>query len=173
MRWSTTVSRLRARTVIRWLTLAGWPIHVVFGVATAATAVLAFLFDQAAIVGALLGVAAHYVFGLCASFAIHELGHAVVLQRAPGVTAITLERTLLRISVRPHGSIRGRDAFLSALAGPLLCTAIGVVLWLVAPHLMLHFWFLLHALFLTPAFSDGRILVVGARSWDRSISRRS
>ncbi|WP_136055185.1 hypothetical protein [Microbacterium sp. K24] len=173
MTWSTTVSGLRARAVLRWLALAAWPMHLVFGASMAAATAVAIVFDQPGILGALRAVGVHYVFGLCASFAIHELGHAVVLQRAPGVTAITLERTLLRISVRPHGSIRGRDAFLSALAGPLLCTAIGVVLWLVAPHLMLHFWFLLHALFLTPAFSDGRILVVGARSWDRSISRRS
>ncbi|WP_223624589.1 hypothetical protein [Microbacterium sp. EST19A] len=172
MTWATTVSGLRARAVLRWLALAAWPMHLVFGASMAAATAVAIVFDQPGILDALLAVGVHYVCGLCASFAIHELGHAVVLCRAPGVTAITLERTLLRISVRPHGSIRGRDAFLSALAGPLLCTAIGVVLWLVAPHLLLHPWFLLHALFLTPAFSDGRILVVGARSWDRSISRK-
>lgn len=171
--WSTTVRGFRARAVLRWLALAAWPMHLLFGASMATATAVAIVFDQPGILDALLAVGVHYVCGLCASFAIHELGHAVVLLRAPGVTAITLERTLLRISVRPHGSIRGRDAFLSALAGPLLCTAIGVVLWLVAPHLMLHFWFLLHALFLTPAFSDGRILAVGARSWDRSISRKS
>lgn len=171
--WSTTVSVLRARTVIRWLALAAWPMHLVFGASMSAATAVAIVFDQPGILGALLTVGVHYVCGLCASFALHELGHAAVLRSAPGVTAITLERTLLRISVRPHGSIRGRDAFLCALAGPLLCTAIGVVLWLILPQLLLHFWFLIHALFLTPAFSDGRILIVGARSWDRSISRTS
>lgn len=170
--WSTTVRGLRARTVIRWLAFAAWPMHLVFGASMAAATAVAIVFDQPGILGALLTVGVHYVFGLCASFALHELGHAVVLLRAPGVTAITLERTLLRISVRPHGSIRGRDGFLTALAGPLLCTGIGIVLWLVLPHLQLHPWFLLHALFLTPAFNDGRLLIAGARTWEISISRK-
>lgn len=169
--WSTTVRGLRARTVIRWLALAAWPMHLVFGESMAAATAVVIVFDQLGILSALLAVGVHYVCGLCASFAIHELGHAVVLLKAPGVTAITLERTLLRISVRPCGSIRGRDAFLSALAGPLLCTAIGVVLWFAAPHLLLHPWFLAHALFATPAFNDGRVLLVAARSWNLTVSR--
>ena len=87
--WSTTVSVLRARTVIRWLALAAWPMHLVFGASMAAATAVAIGFDQPGILGGLLTVGVHYVCGLCASFAIHELGHAVVLRRAPGVTAIT------------------------------------------------------------------------------------
>ncbi|MCE0509598.1 hypothetical protein V8Z69_14785 [Microbacterium aurugineum] len=165
--WSTTVTGLRPRTVIRWLSLAVWPVNLVFGTSMAAASAAAIVFDQPGILGALLVVGMHYVCGLCASFAIHELGHAILLSWSPGVTTITLERTLLRISVRPHGSIRGRDAFLTAVAGPSLCVVIGMLLWLAVPHVQLQGWFLFHALFLTPAFNDGRIMLIGARSWNR------
>lgn len=169
MTWSRTVGSLGARAVIRWLALAGWPVHLAFGVSTAATLVLAVSLDQPGVASALLAVTVHYLFGLCASFAIHELSHAVTLTRAPGVTAVTLERTLLRISVRPHGSIRGRDAFLCASLGPLTCVAVGALLWGLAPQLLVHVWYLGHAVFLTPVFPDGRIMIVAARCWNRVI----
>ncbi|KJQ53238.1 hypothetical protein [Microbacterium sp. SA39] len=173
MRWSTTVSRLGARVVIRWLALAAWPVHLVFAVVIGSSLILAVALDQPLIVDALLVVAAHYVVGLCASFALHELVHAVVLMKAPGVCAVTLERTALRISVRPLGEVRGRDAFIGAASGPACCVGLGLLLWAIAPNLLLHPWHLLHAVFLTPVFHDGRIMIVSARSWNRVVFRES
>ena len=62
---------------------------------------------------------------------MHELGHLAVLSRTRGVGGLTLERSILRISVRPHGSLRSRDAALAAVSGPGCCVVVGVVLWIV------------------------------------------
>lgn len=169
--WSTTVRRLRPRVVLRWLLLAGWPVHVVFATTTAATLAFALLSDQPAIGDAVGAVALHYALGLWASFAVHELGHAALLMTAPGVTAVTLQRTALRISITPHGRMLGRDAFLTALCGPGCCVVIGVVLWLTLPQLLLHVWYLAQAVFLTPVFSDGRTLLRGIGAWSRPLER--
>lgn len=169
--WSTTVRRLRPRVVLRWLLLAGWPVHVVFATTTAATLAFAIVSDQPAIGGAVGALVVHYVFGLWASFAVHELGHAALLMTAPGVTAVSLQRTALRISITPHGTMLGRDAFLTALCGPGCCVVIGVALWLLLPHPLLHVWYLAHAVFLTPVFADGRTLWRGIGAWSRPVER--
>lgn len=138
-------------------------------VASTATLALAFATDQPAVTIAILALIAHDVLGLWGSFAIHELGHALVLTYAQGVSAITMERNHWRLSVTPHGTISGRDVFVAAVVGPGCCVAIGVVLWICAPHLMLHVWYLAHALFLTPLFNDGRALIVSSRRWNERL----
>ncbi|GGM38830.1 hypothetical protein [Microbacterium saperdae] len=163
--WSRAVDRIRPRTALRWLLPAAWPVRLTFGAAAATTLLVAALTTQPAIGLAVVIVITHDVFGLWASFAIHELGHAVVLGTAPGVSAITLERTSLRLSVTPHGSILGRDAFLAAVLGPLCCVAIGLLLWALAPQSFLHIWYLVHGVFLTPLFSDGRTMLRAAAAW--------
>ena len=161
--WSVRASRVDAGLVCRWLVLAAWPMHVVFATLTAATVALGIVTEQAAIVSAAMALAVHYAIGLGGSFAVHELGHLVLLSRARGVTAVTLERSLWRTSIRPHGEIRDGHAALSALAGPGACIAVGCVLWLVAPGPALHGWYLAHSVFLLPVFNDGRLLLSVAR----------
>lgn len=162
--WSVRASRMDAGLVCRWLVLAAWPMHVVFAVLLTITLCLGTLTEQGAIVGAALTLAVHYVFGLCGSFALHELGHLVVLSRATGVTAVTLERSLWRTSISPHGRVRDRDAVLAAVAGPGACIVAGATLWALAPGLHLQGWHLAHAVFLIPIFNDGRTLWSVSRS---------
>ena len=164
--WSATVPRLGVRTALAWLAPAAWPVQAALAITAAATVLLAYATGQPAIAIAALILMAHDVLGLWGSFAIHELGHALVLGRARGVAAITVERGLLRLSVTPHGSILGRDAFLAAAVGPGCCVAIGLLLWACAPHTMLHAWYLAHAVFLTPLFNDGRTLIRSSRRWN-------
>lgn len=167
--WAATVDRLTAGATARWLLPAGWPGHLALAVCVSATGVFAIITSQSAVVTALLTLCLHYIVGLCGSFALHELGHALVLLRADGGTSVTLERTAWRISVRATGAIRGRDAFLAALAGPGGCAVAGGILLLACPHALLHVWFFAHAVFLLPVFGDGRALISGARRWDRRL----
>ncbi|MFS0912157.1 hypothetical protein AB3M89_10225 [Microbacterium sp. 179-I 3D2 NHS] len=145
--------------------MAGWPLHALFAAASAGALVFAQLTGQPAVVDALLVLALHYVVGVWAGYAVHELGHAAALSRSPGVTALTLERSLLRVSVVPHGSLSGREAFIGAVSGPLSCVAIGAVLWMLVPQVHLHGWYLMHAIFLTPVFADGRVALRSLRHW--------
>lgn len=165
--WAETIDRLTAGATARWLLPAGWPGHLAFAVCVSATGAFAIIMSQPAVVAALLTLCMHYIVGLCGSFALHELGHALVLIRADGVTGVTLERTAWRISVRASGAIRGRAAFVAALAGPGGCAATGGILLLACPHALLHVWFFAHAVFLLPVFGDGRALISGARRWGR------
>lgn len=167
--WTATVRTVGPRTGAGWLLLAAWPVRLVFVAIAGATLAFAFATGQPMIGLAALFLFAHDLLGLWGSFAIHELGHAVVLMNAHGVSAVTLERSLLRLSITPHGSIRGRDAFLAAAFGPACCIAIGVGLWLAVPHLFLHVWYLGHAIFLLPVFGDGRTLAASARRWNDRI----
>lgn len=162
--WSARAERIGAGVVCRWLLLAGWPIHLTFGALVAATAVLGAVTAQPGITHGVAALAAHYVFGLCCSFALHELGHLLVLSRADDVTAITVERTLWRLSVSAHGRIRARDAVLSAIAGPGSCVVAGIALLLLMPQAHLHPWFLAHAVFLLPVFGDGRAVMAVVRA---------
>lgn len=143
--------------------------RLVFVTLAIVTLVFALATDQPAIGLAALFLLAHDALGLWASFAVHELGHAVGLMNARGVSAVTVERNLLRLSITPHGSIRGRDAFVAAALGPACCIAIGLVLWVTVPQLLLHVWYLGHAVFLLPVFGDGRAMVASARRWNERI----
>lgn len=168
--WSARAERVGASLACRWLLLAAWPLHLAFGALVVATGSLAVVTEQTGISDAVVALVAHYVLGLCGSFALHELGHLFALSRAEGVTAITVERTLWRLSVSAHGRIRGRDALLAALAGPGACVAAGAALLLLAPHSHLHLWYLAHAVFLVPVFGDGRTVLAVILSW-RSAGR--
>lgn len=141
--------------------------HLIFAGVSVAAGVLGIMTGQTALVAGTAVLASHYVCGLCGSFALHELGHLIVLRRCTGVTDLTLERTLWRISVSAHGRIRGRDMLVAAVAGPGGCIAIGLALLLTCPQLLLHAWFLAHAVFLLPLFADGRAAIAGIRSWPR------
>ena len=169
--WSVSASRIDGVLVCRWLLLAAWPMNTVFAVLLTATVALGAITGQSAIVGAALMIAVHYAAGLGGSFALHELGHLAVLSRATGVTAITLERSLWRTSISPHGRVGDRDAVLAALAGPGACVVVGAALWLLAPGLQLHGWYLAHAVFLIPVFNDGRILWSVSRARHTASSR--
>lgn len=170
--WTLRTARVTAVVACRWLLLAAWPLHVLFASLLAITVVLGLVTEQSTIVVASLTLAAHYAVGLNGSFALHELGHLVVLARARGVTAITLERSLWRTSISPHGRLGDRDAALAALAGPGACVGVGVFLWLSAPSLQLHGWYLAHVVFLIPSFADGRTLWSAAHRGAADAARR-
>lgn len=167
--WTRAIDSFDVRTLSRWLLLAGWPLHIVFASTATAAGVLGVVTAQPALLLGTTLLAVHYSCGLCASFVLHELGHAIALRCSPGVTTLTLERTLWRISVSARGRIRGRDMFVAAAAGPGGCVAVGLLLLLACPDLLLHAWFLAHGLFLVPIFADGRAAIAGARSWHRWI----
>lgn len=156
--WSVRASRLDAALVCRWLLLSAWPMNLLFTVLLTLTVAVGTATEQRAIVGAAVTISVHYAFGLGGSFAVHELGHLIMLSRATGVTAITLERSLWRTSISPHGQLGDRAAALAALAGPGACIAVGTALSAFAPALHLHWWHLAHAVFLVPIFNDGRTL---------------
>lgn len=137
---------------------------VVFVVLMAITTAVGAAAEQPEIVAAALSIGTQYVFGLCGSFALHELGHLAALSRARGVTGIALERTLWRTSVRVHGVHRAQEAAAAAIAGPGTCVLAGGILWVLAPGLSPHGWYLAHAVFVVPVFNDGRQMVALLRS---------
>lgn len=102
--------------------------------------------------------------GMVASFALHESAHVVVLKRIHTVTHITVERTALRTSVIPEGTMTARQAAVVALSGPSVCVAVGAVLWLSGLDRPLSWWYLGHLVFLLPFFGDGRALWHSVRS---------
>lgn len=102
--------------------------------------------------------------GLVAAFALHEAAHVVVLKRIPTITHIVVERTALRTSVLPLGTMTGRQSATVALAGPCACFAVGAALWLSGLDRSLAWWYLAHIVFLLPFFGDGRALRQGLRS---------
>lgn len=96
--------------------------------------------------------------GMVAAFALHESAHVVVLKRIRTVTHIAIERTALRTSVVPEGTLTARQAAAVALAGPCACVAVGAALWLSGLDRSLSWWYLAHIVFLLPFFGDGRAL---------------
>ncbi|MFC4337563.1 hypothetical protein [Salininema proteolyticum] len=115
------------------------------------------------------GIALTGFIGLAGSFALHEATHTAVLKRVPTVSAITLARTMLRVSVVPHGYMTGRQAALAAVAGPGACVVVGAVLAASPSTRYLSWWFLGHGVFLLPVFGDGMALLKGLLSWRRPI----
>lgn len=104
------------------------------------------------------------VLGLVVAFALHESAHVAVLKRIPTVTHIALERTALRTSVLPRGTMTARQSAAVALAGPCACFTVGAALWLTGLDRSLSWWYLAHILFLLPFFGDGRALRQGLRT---------
>lgn len=98
-------------------------------------------------------------FGLVGSFSVHEFAHVLALRRTPGIARLTLERSAWRFSVLAHGSLSVGAAIKVALAGPLACAAIGLVIWPVPPLRGVAWCYLAHLFLLAPCFGDGRVLV--------------
>ncbi|MFJ4223904.1 hypothetical protein [Microbacterium sp. NPDC089695] len=162
--WSVrTPAPVRVPHLCRWLLLAGWPVHLVFAALVAGTTALGMAMGQSAIVSSAVTVAVHYAAGVWASFVVHELGHLVALSRSRGVTALTLERGIWRLSISPHGDLRPAETLTAAVAGPGICVIVGAALWVGAADLHLHGWYIAHAVFLLPAFGDGRAAVTASR----------
>lgn len=103
---------------------------------------------------------AHAILGAWLSFIVHECGHIMSLAGIRNLR-VSVEVNLLRVSVIPHGEMTGWEIVRGALAGPLSCMSIGVLLLLIVPDLQLHWWYLLHGAFLLPLFGDGRSLIKG------------
>lgn len=101
--------------------------------------------------------------GLAGAFALHEAAHVVALGRCAGVTHLVVTVTAWRFSLEPRGTITPGQMVVVALSGPGAAAVAGAVLWLVAPGVALHWWFLAHLGFLLPVFGDGRSLVLGLR----------
>jgi len=110
----------------------------------------------------------HGTMGLGLSFAIHEAAHLVLLSKIKNVDS-AVHVDWLRISVVPCGSMSGWQIVRVALAGPLVCVAIGVGLTLTVPNLQLQWWYLAHAILLLPLFGDGRSLIKGMNIRGRTV----
>ncbi|MEU6861204.1 hypothetical protein AB0B28_20310 [Glycomyces sp. NPDC046736] len=149
-------SELRALRVAWTVAASVWPLTAFLAALTlAALAWWAGTGDWGLVLLSLLFAKAG-LLGLVASFALHEAAHAAVLKRLNGITSVTVERTALRVSLRPEGMItRGQNA-LVALAGPVSCGLVGAALWFAGDALA--WWYLLHLAFLLPVFGDGRSL---------------
>ncbi|RFU87557.1 hypothetical protein DY218_06255 [Streptomyces triticagri] len=141
-----------------------WPLLLFTGVLTGA-ALLWMIRSGDAVPAAMawMLLAKPALLGLLVPFALHESAHVLVLRRIPTVTHIALERTGWRTSVVPAGTMTGRQTALVALAGPLVCVAVGAVLWLTSFDRALSWWYLAHLAFLLPVFGDGRALWFGSR----------
>ncbi|MEV3938955.1 hypothetical protein AB0K52_23655 [Glycomyces sp. NPDC049804] len=109
------------------------------------------------------------VAGLTASFTLHECAHAAVLGRIATVSEVSIERTLGRVSLIPHGHMTGRQAAAVAVSGPVACAAVGAVLAVPEATRPLSWWYLGHGLFLLPVFGDGIALVKGLLAGSRRI----
>ncbi|MER5934937.1 hypothetical protein [Streptomyces sp. NPDC002054] len=148
----------RVRTVVAAVAIQVWPLLAFLGLFLAAG--LAWFARSGDGVPAEM---AWWLFkpaalGLAASFALHESAHAVFLKRIRTVTHIAVDRTLLRVSVVPQGTMTARQVAGVAVAGPLSCAVVGAVLWLSAADRALAWWYFAHLVFLLPFFGDGRVL---------------
>lgn len=103
--------------------------------------------------------ALHLLAGLLGSFVVHEMGHWAVLALSPSVREVAVERSIFRISLLPLGKISVGEACAAALAGPVSAVVFGGFFWLFARNLGIHYWYIVHMLFLLPLFGDGRALV--------------
>lgn len=136
---------------------ATWPIIVgVLSFGSLATGWWMLTADASLAIAA-LQIVLLYVCGVLAPFFVHEWMHAVVALTADGVRGVVIERTLLRFSVIPVGTLGARAVALGAAAGPGACGVIGVACVAAGAELFGAF-FLGHLLFLLPCFGDGRML---------------
>lgn len=103
-------------------------------------------------------IALIYLIGVLLPFFLHEWAHAWVALHAPGVRAVDVESTLLRISVRPKGTMARRHMLRGAIAGPGICVVIGAAAFINGAALV-GAAFVWHGIFLTPVFGDGRVML--------------
>ncbi|SCK06219.1 hypothetical protein [Streptomyces sp. WMMB 322] len=150
---------LKVRTVAWAVAAQVWPLLAFVGVLWAAALVwMARSGDSVPATMAWVLLVKPAALGLVAAFALHESAHVVVLKRIGTVTHIAVERTVLRTSVVPEGTMTARQAAAVALSGPSACFAVGAVLWLSGLDRSLSWWYLAHIVFLLPFFGDGRAL---------------
>ena len=129
------------------------------GLAASAAAAWSLVSGDRVLLSLALAFTKTVVLGLVGAFALHEAAHVLLLRRIPTVRQIVVERTAWRLSVIPLGTLSPRQSAQVALAGPSSCVLVGAALWLSRVDGWLAWWFLAHALFLLPAFGDGRALV--------------
>jgi hypothetical protein len=101
----------------------------------------------------------HLLAGLLGSFVVHETGHLLALGRCQSVSAVVVERRLLRISLQPRGELLVGEACAVAVSGPGASATVGGILVIFARDLGIHYWYLAHLLFLIPPFGDGIAIV--------------
>lgn len=138
-----------------------WPLLALAGVAVLASAVVAVTTGGIAPAQAAWWFVRVAVLGLVGSFVLHETMHLVVLRRVVTVRTVIVAKDRWRVSLTPMGTMTPRQVAATALAGPLACVLLGLVLLPVdALVAVVH---LAHALQLLPVFGDGRALVHAAR----------
>ncbi|MFG2194423.1 hypothetical protein [Streptomyces sp. NPDC048639] len=150
---------LKVRTVAWAVAAQVWPLLAFAGVLLAAALVwMARSGDPVPASLAWVLLVKPAALGLVAPFALHESAHVLVLKRIRTVTHIAIERTALRTSVVPEGTMTARQTAVVALSGPFACVAVGALLWLSGLDRSLAWWYLAHIVFLLPFFGDGRAL---------------
>lgn len=155
---------LKLHTVAWAVTAQVWPLLAsVLALWAAALALMAHSGDSVPAAMAWKLLVKPAALGLVAGFALHESAHVAALKRIRTVTHIAIERTALRTSVIPEGTMTGRQSAAVALAGPSACFAVGAALWLSGLDRPLSWWYLAHIVFLLPVFGDGRALWQGLR----------
>lgn len=137
-----------------------WPGGIFLAINSAFALVGVFIQAPSLILLAAL-IAAHGIIGLFGSYLVHEFGHTIALKLTPGIQAIRIERTFLRFSMRPIGTLTGWHIARTACAGPLSAVTIGCGIAFIFPQLGLQYWYFFHALSLLPPFGDGNSLLFG------------
>lgn len=105
------------------------------------------------------------IYYLCffLSFALHELGHVMVLKKEE--VPFEIVSNFYKISVIPLKPLEKHIGLLTALAGPGLSALVGGGLYLFNLFLgsdllkLASFIYILHLLFLLPCFGDGRAIL--------------
>lgn len=130
-----------------------------------AGSVIMFLICGKAILPLLFSI--HLIFwcGLVLSFALHEYLHCVCFCRA-GIREVTVDANSMRFSLLIREKMSEREKAVAALAGPLVCGGIGIVLLLLNSFVLgnaslkfISYIFCFHLINFFPIFGDGRILL--------------
>lgn len=105
----------------------------------------------------------------CLGYLVHECGHALAARLLGGNAYVISEPLGVSVWTRPRSSLQAR---VFAAAGPVAAFLVGLAILLVdrltaiTLHWAISFPFLVHAVALTPLFSDGRVLLFGAPNLD-------
>ena len=109
----------------------------------------------------------HLIFwcGLILSFALHEYMHCICFRRA-GIREVTVDANSMRFSLLISEQMSERAKAAAALAGPLVCGGIGIVLLLLNTFVLrnvslkfISYIFCFHLINFFPIFGDGKILL--------------
>lgn len=108
------------------------------------------------------GVLKVWVVCVMAPYIVHETLHIVALALCPAIQSITVESTLLRISIRSEGTLTAMQSCLIAFVGPCGASVVGAVL--LSFNYQCGWFWLLHAVFIFPPFGDGASILRGVTS---------